>query len=101
MPSENGNFEYCFLPFRLSERPNGNFGTLFCYFPREWQFRVLFFAISAMEVPQMTLQGTSAISRRYTSGAKSAWEADFHPDVTRQENREVPQRGLQGTLGIS
>ena len=26
-----------------------------------------------------------AISRRYTSGAKSAWKADFHPDVTRPE----------------
>ena len=26
------------------------------------------------------------------SGAKSAWEADFLPDVTRPENREVPQR---------
>ena len=26
-----------------------------------------------------------ANSERYTSGAKSAWKADFHPDVTRPE----------------
>ena len=26
-----------------------------------------------------------ANSERYTSGAKSAWKADFHPDVTRSE----------------
>ena len=35
------------------------------------------------------------------SGAKSAWEADFLPDVTRPENRKVPQRALQGRLAIS
>ena len=34
------------------------------------------------------------ISRRYTSGAKSAWKADFHPDVTRPENRK--QRNGEG-----
>ena len=43
----------------------------------------------------------SGSSRRYTSGAKSAWNADFHPDVTRPENREVPQRGLEGRWAIS
>ena len=43
----------------------------------------------------------SGSSRRYTSGAKSAWNADFHPNVTRQENREVPQRCLEGRLAIS
>ena len=42
-----------------------------------------------------------ANSERYTSGAKSAWKADFVPDVTRPENREVPQRGLEGMLAIS
>ena len=52
-------------------------------------------------MPQKGLEGRLAISRRYTSGAKSTWEADFHPDVTRQENREVPQRGLEGRLTIS
>ena len=43
----------------------------------------------------------SGSSRRYTSGAKSAWSADFLPDVIRQENKEVPQRGLEGRLAIS
>ena len=49
----------------------------------------------------MSLEGRLAISRRYTSGAKSVWEADFLPDVTRRENREVPQRALEGRLAIS
>ena len=35
------------------------------------------------------------------SGAKSAWEADFLPDVTRPENRKVPQMSLEGRLAIS
>ena len=35
----------------------------------------------------------SCSSRRYTSGAKSAWNADFHPDVTRQENRKQRRQG--------
>ena len=52
-------------------------------------------------MPQRGLEGRLAISRRYTSGAKSTWEADFHPDVTRQENWKVPQRGLEGRLTIS
>ena len=43
----------------------------------------------------------SGSSRRYTSGAKSAWEAVFLPDVIRPENREVPQSGLEGRLAIS
>ena len=46
-------------------------------------------------------KGALGSSRRYTSGAKSAWEAVFHPDVTRPENREVPQSGLEGRLAIS
>ena len=29
------------------------------------------------------------------------WEADFLPDVTRPENRKVPQRGLEDRLAIS
>ena len=47
-------------------------------------------------MPQRGLEGRLAISRRYTSGAKPAWNADFVPDVTRPENREVPQKGLEG-----
>ena len=39
-------------------------------------------------------------SWRHTSGAKPAWKADFHPDVTRPENCKVPQRGLEGSLAI-
>ena len=46
-------------------------------------------------MPQRALEGILAISRRYTSGAKSACEVDFHPDVTRRENREGPQRLLR------
>ena len=52
-------------------------------------------------MPQRGLEGRLAISRRYTSGAKPAWNADFLPDVIRPENREVPQRGLEGRLAIS
>ena len=52
-------------------------------------------------MPQKGLEGRLAISRRHTSGAKPAWNADFLPDVIRPENREVPQRGLEGTLAIS
>ena len=40
-------------------------------------------------------------SRRYTSGAKSAWKAVFRPDVICQENWDRPQRALHGRLGIS
>ena len=40
-------------------------------------------------------------SRRYTSGAKPAWNGVFRPNVTRQENRKVTQRALHGRLGIS
>ena len=43
-------------------------------------------------MPQKGLEGSLAIPRRYTSGAKPAWKADFRPNVTRRENREVPQR---------
>ena len=38
-----------------------------------------------------------AISRRYTSGAKSAWNAVFHPNVTRQENRKGKNRAKSAT----
>ena len=47
-------------------------------------------------MPQRGLKGRLAISRRYTSGDKSAWKADFHPDVIRQENQKVPQRVENG-----
>ena len=40
------------------------------------------------KVPQRALEGRLAISRRYTSGAKSVWNGVFPPDVTRPENRE-------------
>ena len=43
----------------------------------------------------------SGSSRRYTSGAKPAWNGVFLPDVTRQENPKVPQRGLEGRLASS
>ena len=38
-------------------------------------------------MPQRGLEGRLAISRRHTSGAKSAWKAVFRPNVIRQENR--------------
>ena len=38
--------------------------------------------------PESTIRHSGS-SRRYTSGAKSAWEADFLPDVTRRENRKL------------
>ena len=40
-------------------------------------------------MPQRVLDGRLGISRRNTSGAKPAWNGVFHPNVTRQENREV------------
>ena len=39
-------------------------------------------------MPQKGLEGRLAISRRYMSGVKLAWEAVFRPNVTRQEKRE-------------
>ena len=38
-----------------------------------------------------------AISRRYTFGAQSAWNAVFHPNVTRQENRKGKNRAKSAT----
>ena len=46
-------------------------------------------------MPQKCLQGRLAISRRCTSGDKSAWEADFLPDVTRRENWGGSSRVVQ------